>query len=113
MMFFMPTYLQNMVQFHDSSNLWVYKVFIELINVDLLVTSWMISAFMYLEKRDFDFPRYKKIHIIQENTLCNLAVVILLLEQQKPLVLIRGLSKIGPPYLGKFPENTFFYKTLL
>lgn len=112
-MFFIPTYLQSMVQLHDSSNLLVSKVFLELTNVDLLVALWMISAFMYLEKRDFHFPRYKKIHIIRENTLCNLAVVILLLEQHKSLVLIRGLSKIDPPYLGKLPENTFSYKTLL
>lgn len=47
MMFFIPTYLQSMVQLHDSSNLLVYKVFLELINVGLLVTSWIISAFMY------------------------------------------------------------------
>lgn len=109
-MFFMPTYLQSMGQLHDSSNLLVYKVFLELINVDLLTAP---SAFMYLEKRGFDFPRYKKIDIIQENILCNLAVVILLLEQHKPLVLIGRLSKIGPPYLGTLPENSFSYKTLL
>lgn len=86
MMFFMPTYLQSMVQLHNSSNLLVYQVLLEFINVDLLIAPWMISTFMYLEKRDFDFPRYKKIHIIQENILCNLAVVILLLEQHKALV---------------------------
>lgn len=109
----MPTYLQRMVQLHDSSNLLVYKVLLEFINVDLLIAPWMISTFMYLEKRNFDFPRYKKINIIQENVLCNLAAVILLLEQHKPLVLIRGLSKTGPPYFGILPENTFSYKTLL
>lgn len=112
-MFFMPTYLQSMGQLHDSYNLLVCKVFVELINVDLLTAPWMNSAFMYLEKRGFDFPRYKKIDIIQENILCNLAVVILLLEQHKPLVLIRGLRKIGSPYVGTLPENSFSYKTLL
>lgn len=101
-----------MVQLHNSFNLLVYKVLLEFTKVDLLIAPWMISTFMYLEKRDFDFPRYKKIHIIQENILYNLAVVILLQEQHKPLVLIRGLCKIGPPYFGTLPENTFSYKTL-
>lgn len=68
---------------------------------------------MYLKKQDFDFPRYKEIHILQENTLCKLAVVILLLEQHEPLVLIRGLSKIGKLYLATLPGNTFTCKTAL
>lgn len=86
MMFFMSTYRQGMVQLHDSSNVLICKVFLELINVDLLIAPCMISVFMYLEKRDLDFPRYKEIHVIQDNTLCNLAAI-LLLEQHEPLVL--------------------------
>ena len=68
---------------------------------------------MHLEEQVFDFPRHKKIHILQENTLCKLAVVICLLEQHEPLVLISTLSKIGPLYLAALPGNTFPYKTVL
>lgn len=71
----MPTYLQSMVQLHNSSNLLVYQVLLEFINVDLLIAPWMISTFMYLEKRDFDFPRYKKIHIIQETSYVTLLLL--------------------------------------
>lgn len=30
---------------------------------------------MYLEKWDFDFPKYKEIHNFQENKLCKIAVI--------------------------------------
>lgn len=63
---------------------------------------------MHLEKWDFDFPRHKETHILQENTLCKLAVVILLLEQHEPPVLIRGTL-----CLATSCGNTFSYKTAL
>lgn len=77
------------------------------------VPVWFQLVLTHLKKQDFDFPRYKKIHILQENTLWKLADIILLLEQHEPLVLIWGFSKVGTLYLATLPGNTFPYETVL
>lgn len=109
-----PKYLQGMVQLGDSSNVLLYNVLVVLIKVNLWIGLCKISiSICALGEIGFDFPWYKEIHILQDNTLRKLAVIILLLEQHEPLVLIRGLSKIGTLYLAALPGNTFPCKTVL
>lgn len=109
-----PKYLQGKVQLGDSSNILLYNVLVVLIKVNFWIGFCKISiSICALGEIGFDFPWYTKIHILQDNTLRKLAVIILLLEQHEPLVLIKGLSKIGTLYLAALPGNTSPCKTVL
>lgn len=44
----MPTYLQGMVQLHDSSNMLAYQVLLVLMKVNLLIRPCIISVIIYV-----------------------------------------------------------------